>query len=223
VINARIADGFGTGISQRIFPNGAGLTTSNQIPPFGEVWPVVPFVSNLKNSAGSTDMRVSGSLAAPEDFFITASVTADRFITAISFLISDDNPVLNKFGNITALTNGCLLLYETPASVTQVLPALKTNFDFIRMSFGSPALGADATAFRAGTAVAVNSEAYLPVIRFVDWLPPFGLKLDIASGNRIILRVRDDTTTVDAFDAIVFGFDRVAEKHTKPTTLTHGL
>lgn len=217
MILGKLVDGFGTGIQQRVFPTGAAYTTSNQIPPFGEFWPIIPFVQQLKNTAGSADMRVVGSLATPLQFFISASTSADRFITAISFIISDAGANLNQFGALTALTNGCLLLYETPSAVTQVLPALKTNFDFIRMAFGQPAFGDSGTVFQAVNAVAA-SEAYIPVIRFADWLPPFGLKLDINSGNRLVFQVRDDTTGVDAFDAIAFGFDRVAEKHQKPTS-----
>ena len=177
-----------------------------------------PFVSVLKNTLGSSDMRVVGTLSAPIEFSIPASTNADRFITAISFLISDAGANLNQFGALSALSNGCLLLYQTPASVTQVLPALKTNFDFIRMALGSPAFGNAGTAFQAVNAVA-SAEAYIPVIHFSDWLPPFGLKLDINSGNKLVFQIRDDTTGVDAFDAIAFGFDRVAEKHRKPTSV----
>lgn len=219
MIKNQQVDGFGSGIQQRIFPTGAAYVTSSMIPPFGEPWPVQPFVQSLTSSSGSTDMRVVGTLAAPIEFVINASTSADRFITALSFAISDDNPQLNQFGALTALTNGCLLLYKTPNSTVQVLPSLKTNFDFVRMGFGSPSIGADATAFRAGSAFGTNSEVYTPTIRFVDWLPPFGLKLDINSGNQLVFQVRDTTTGIDAFNAIAFGFDRVPEKHQKPITI----
>lgn len=210
MISSKITDGFGTGAQQRVFPTGAAYTVSNQIPPFGEPWPVIPFVSVLKNSAGASDMRVAASLASPQEFFVPASTSADRFITSVSFLISDAGANLNQFGALAALTNGCLLLYETPSLVTQVLPALKTNFDFIRMALGYPAFGDAGSVFQATNAVAA-AEAYIPVIRFSDWLPPFGLKLDINSGNRLVFQIRDDTSGVDAFDAIVFGFDRGPE------------
>ena len=216
MIMTRIVDGYGSGIQQRVFPNGSSLTISNGFPPFGELWPITPFVSLLKSSAGSSDMRVAGTAANPIEFFVNASTSADRFITAISFFISDAGANLNQFGAISALTNGCLLIYETPNTSTQVLPALKSNFDFLRMAFGQPSFGDNATAFQAVNAVA-SSEAYIPVIKFSDWLPPFGLKLDINSGNRIVMKIQDNTTGVDAFDAIVFGFDRAEEKHTKKT------
>lgn len=166
-------------------------------------------------------MRVAASSASPVDFFISASTSADRFITAVSIVIADDNPTLVQFGAIAALTNGCLLNYETPSKVTRVLPALKSNFDFVRMALGSPAFssGNPNDAFKAGTVLG-TAEAYIPVIRFADWLPPFGLKLDINSGNRLIFRIQDNTSAVDKFDAIVFGFDRVPEKHAKPTTVS---
>lgn len=219
MIKTQQEDGFGSGVRQRIYPTGASYVTSNMIPPFGEPWPVVPFVQQLKNVSGSSDMRVNGSLASPVDFFVTASNSADRFITAISFIISDGSATLNEFGHIGTLPNGCLLLYETPSSVTQVLPALKTNMDFIRTALGQPSFGTGAAAFQATNGGSGDAEAYIPTLRFVDWLPPFGLKLDINSGNRIILRVRDNVSTVDTFDAIVFGFDRVPEKHQKPITI----
>jgi len=40
-------------------------------------------------------------------------------------------------------------------------------------------------------------------------MPPFGFKLDKGSNQRLVLEVRDTTTGVDSFNALVKGFDRL--------------
>ena len=209
MILTRLTDGAGNGFSQQVFKTGEAFVSSNNIPPFGEKWPVSPFVAQMATSAGLTDMRVVGTLAAPIEFFIPASEFADRYITAISFVIADDNPSLVQFGAIAALTNGCLLTYRTPDTVSKIFPPLTSNFDFVRMAHGLPSAssGNPNDVAKYGTVIGV-SEAYIPVVKFLDWLVPFGLKLDHRSANKISFQIRDDTTAVDRFDAIVFGFDR---------------
>jgi hypothetical protein len=166
-----------------------------------------PFSSFLKNSSDSSDMQVSASIASPQDFFVSADDEDDLYITKLTVTIADANAVLNKFGNITALTNGCQLLFRREnGELITLFDGLKSNFDFVRAGSITPAIGADATAFRAKNVVG-TAEGY--VSRF-EFQTPVSIGLPMIKGTRqkIILRVRDDTTGVDQFDAYATGFTR---------------
>lgn len=156
---------------------------------------------------GSHDMRVDGS-GDPVLFYVKAAQAAYRYITSLSFIISDVNATLDKFGFLTALTNGCRLYYESAMGDIDIHDGLKSNFDFVRLAMGQPAFGTTGDSFRASNVVG-NSEGYIPVVDFQKMLPPFGIRLDFGSVQRLVLAVQDDTQLVDGFDAIAFGFDRL--------------
>jgi hypothetical protein len=160
----------------------------------------------LKDSAGSSVMKVDGGTTNVE-FYVSASATSDRYITTLSFLIADASAVLNEFGAITALTNGCQLYYTRVGETVMIHDALKTNWDFIRLCLGAPAFGATTNAFIASN-VATTSEGVIPVLDFSRLLPPYGLKLDRGTNQRLVLKVRDNCSGVDLFDCIAYGFDR---------------
>lgn len=181
--------------------------------------PVLPFVQFMTDdglSSGSEDMQQAGTLAAPVEFWIPASSTADRWITSISFEIADQNATLNLFGTVAALTNGCRLYYDHPSGEIDIAgvdgvaggTALQSNWDFVRLCDGQPAFGTTTSAFRASN-VSGNSEGYIPILDLKTWMPPFGFKLDKGSNQRLVLEVRDTTTGVDSFNAFVKGFDRL--------------
>ena len=159
-------------------------------------------------ATGDKDMVVDGSTTAVE-FWVNAGSDDDRYITTLSFIIVDVNATLDKFGNVTALTNGCQLYYETLAQTITIHDALKTNFDFVRLCMGQPAFGDAMTAFRASNVVG-NSEGYIPVLDLRRLVPPFGIKLDRGTTQRLVLTVRDDCTGIDRFDCIAYGFSRFA-------------
>ena len=122
---------------------------------------------------------------------------------------ADAGQTLSEFGNTNAaLTNGCVLEYVDEDGPVTIHDALKTNWDFIRLSGGSPAFGDAAAASRASN-VSGTSEGYIP---FLDLRKTFGFKwgFRLASGSRqkIVLRVRDDLTVPDQFDCIAYGFER---------------
>lgn len=211
MIVAKIKDGFGGNASQKIFSSGAGYVSSDGFPSFGGKKKILPFSQKFSTGSGATDMRVAGTLASPVNFLIPTSILGDVYISAISFVIADDNPRLNQFGALTSLVNGCVLNYVTDENdKIQILPTLKTNFDFVRVAMGSPAFGTGDTSFSAGTAVGIQSEAFLPVIHFSDWIPN-GIRLRKDLNDSLVFQVRDNTTGVDAFDAIAFGFIRLPE------------
>ena len=206
MIKSTIADSLGTKQGAKVEEN-ALFTHVLPYPPHGSQ-KIKPYIANLATTAGATDMRVVGTLAAPISFYVQADAQSDRYITTLSFIIADAGAALNEFGNLTALTNGCRLLYNRIDGNVEIRDLLKSNFDFLRLSFMNPSFGDAGTAFLAQNVVGL-SEAYLPVIDLTKIMPPFGIKLDAGTLQRITLEVRDNTTGVDGFDCIAYGFDRM--------------
>ena len=158
-------------------------------------------------ASGSNDMQVDGS-STPVEFWVSADPTYDLYISTLSFVIVDASATLSKFGNITALTNGCDLEFFSNEGVVTIATALKSNFDFVRLCGGIPAFGDGAGAFRASNMLS-TSEGYLPMLDVEDTFGiPFGLRLRAGSTDKITLRVNDLTTGVDQFDCIAYGFTR---------------
>jgi hypothetical protein len=206
-IPSRLVDGTGTGQAQKVLPNGAAFTAVDTVPAYGVQTPSAPFVQSLESVSGSSDMRVVGSTAAPISFYLRASKVADRYITALSFLIADVGMSLTEFGGIPALTNGCRIVYRNNLRTTQFVVELRSNFDFVRLCLGHPAFGNAANAFQVTNAIGA-SEAYFPVLKLSEQAPPNGFRLVAGSNDYIEFQIRDDTTAVDAFNCIALGFDR---------------
>lgn len=190
---------------------GAALVCDRRIPVLETSDSIIPFRQYLTDdgtATGTNDMQVSASAASPQDFFISAVSDGDIYITALSFVIADQNATLNSFGAVTALTNGCQLLWQTTDRTVTIHDALQSNWDFVRLCQGQPAFGDSAAAFRASN-VSGNSEGYTPAldIRTVFGMP-WGIKLRQGTVQKLIMRVRDDTTGVDQFDCIAYGFER---------------
>ena len=143
------------------------------------------------------------------EFSVISHETRDRYITQVSFLLADASAVLNKFGNVTALTTGCNFeyIYGTGETIT-IYGALKSNWDFVRMCCGNPSFGATTNAFIASN-VSGTSEGIIPVLDFTKIIPPYGLCIEAGTDQRLLLRINDDTSGVDAFDAIAYGFERL--------------
>ena len=168
--------------------------------------PFRQYMTDDGSATGTSDMQVVASAASPSDFYVEGVSEYDIYIKALSFQIVDASAVLNKFGNVTALTNGVQLLWVTDNFGTVTIhDGMQSNFDFVRMAMGEPGFGDGAGAFR-GSNVSGTAEGYLPVIDFAKLTGnPWGLRLKKNTRERLVLRVQDDTTGVDAFDAIAYG------------------
>jgi hypothetical protein len=154
-------------------------------------------------------MIVNGS-STNVNFWVAADSVNDRFITILSFVIADTgNFAQNEFGDLgISLTNGCRLFYTRGSGdEVDIHDALKINFDFTRLALGRPAFGAAATTFR-GTNFIGTAEVMLPVVDLKEFMPPFGIKLDAGTSQRLTLRVRDALAGLTTFDCIAYGFDR---------------
>ena len=176
---------------------------------------VIPFRQFLTDdglSSGSEDMIVDGSSTAIE-FWIPASSENDRYITILSVVIADvGNFAQNEFGNLgSALTNGCRLFYERgTGEEIDIHNSLKTNFDFNRLALGRPAFGSTGDTFR-GTNFIGTAEATMPIIDFKEFIPPYGIKLDHGTTQRLVLSIRDALAGLTTFDIIAYGFDRLPD------------
>jgi hypothetical protein len=208
-IDIKIRDG-GNDRDAKVSTENALLVQGQGLPPLqppgrGQIFR--QFLTNGGGSGDSNDMQVDGSTTAVE-FWVPANITYDLYISSLSFVIADASATLDKFGNITALTNGCDLEYFTDGGITTIASALKSNFDFVRLCQGNPAFGDGAAAFRANNTQG-TSEGYLPVldIKSVFGLP-WGIRLRPGTTDKILVRVNDNTTGVDAFNCIAYGFTR---------------
>lgn len=210
-----IVDGKGTGNRSAVDDLGAVRVNDTRLPPFdyeNKIRPFRQYLTNDGTNSGSFDMRVTGTAAAPIDFWVETATDADRYISSISFVIADANAALNLFGFTTALTNGCQLFYfDDDLGNVDIHDSLKSNFDFIRLCGGRPGFGDAATAFRASN-VSGSSEGYIPFLDIVDVFEmPWGIRLKKSTTNKIVMKIKDDTSGVDAFNAIAYGFDRIID------------
>lgn len=200
------------GNEQSIDSSGASLNIVKPLPPFGGAGSqrmriFRQFLTDDGTSTGSSDMKVNGS-STNVDFWVPASPTNDRYITSLSFVIADAGAVLNEFGNINALSNGCVLEYTDEMGVVTIHGSLTTNFKFVRLCSGNPAFGTGNASFRA-TNVSGASEAFFPTLDLIRTFGfQWGILLKAGSKQKLTLRVRDNVSGVDQFDCIAYGFER---------------
>ena len=210
VIDVLIKDPY-TNETVRVGEEGVLNTVIHPHPPKNEDLTALPFRQYFTNdgtSAGSNDMLVDGSTTNAE-FWVGSDADNDIYIKLVSIVIADASATLNKFGNITALTNGVEFSWENGNSGTVVIAdALKTNFDFIRLAGGQPAFGDAAGAFLANN-VSGTSEAYIPTIDLsYTFGLPWGIRIRKGSTDKLKFVIKDDINTgtvPDEFDAIAYG------------------
>jgi len=209
-VKTTLKDGTGTNREASVDKNHALLVTNTGVPPSDIGTALKPFAAYMLDSSGSEDMQVSASLTSYVDFAIGSSSEGDRHIHTLAFTISDAGATLKEFGSITALTNGCQLIYQDNILGDVVIADnLQANFDFVQLCNFEPSFGTGTAAFRASN-VSGSSEAFVPVLDVNDVFGlPYGLRIPKNSNKKLILRVRDTTTAVDRFDVKVFGFDRI--------------
>lgn len=184
-------------------------------PPFGEPLDSIIFNSFLTDAAGSKDMRVVATPAAPEVFSVRSVQGSDLYITGFQFLISGSGLAPNFFGGTpgtSPLIDPCILTYETETLRVVLDDTLFSNFDFIRLGGELlPAVGSRADSLLVDNATGGgNNSAYVPYIDFrrvygFQW----GIRLAANSEQRFDLVIQDDTSAnTDFFECKVFGFLR---------------
>jgi hypothetical protein len=166
--------------------------------------PFSQYLSTNGESTGTTSMLVNGSTT-NVDFYIKAK-SYDVYINTIIFEIADAGAVLNKFGALSALTNGLEFYYfnQTNGKYT-IESSLKTNYDFVKLANFEPAYGTAANAFQLTNAISA-AEAYVGVIDMEDVFGlQWGLKLRANTTDTLGFTVKDNITALDAMTIKVYG------------------
>ena len=192
--------------------NGEGeiAVVIHQHPPVDEQITALPFRSYFTDdgtTTGSNDMIANGSLAAPVDFYIKANPDYDIYIKYIAIEVSDGGtPALNKFGALTALTNGVAFLWDTTNEPEYELhEGFKTNLEMVKLGSDTKSVGGGTSAFLSDTSGG-GLGSYLPCFDTSEvYGLPWGLRLRKGTLDKLILRVQDNLSGLSVFNAIATG------------------
>ena len=204
-ISVFLRDAF-TKRAAKITNDGEVLVTSSVFPPLGKQKSKIfrQYLTQDGTASGDSDMGVDGSTV-NVDYYIEADQFNDRYISNISLIVgygTTSQPF--KFADATALTNGIRFYYDSAdQGEIDIHDGLKSNQDFFRISHSSvdanwEVRGVDAT----------NDYGYFIIIDLESFMPPFGVKLDAATRQKIVMTIRDDVTAADSLNCIAYGFDR---------------
>lgn len=206
-LKAKIQDGKGSKNFGHIDYEGNFHVVEHPHPPLEEKIQSFPFRARMSNSSGVTNMNVNGSVTS-QDFTINAEADYEVFIKTLFVEIEDSGTLtLNKFGALTALTNGVSMYYFTQETGEYELhEGIKTNKEFIRMGIDTHGIGTGTEAYLADVSGGGTSKSYLPII---DWGEMcgmrYGLRLKKGTTDKLIFRINDDLTGLVTFDAIAYG------------------
>lgn len=189
--------------------NGEGevAVVIHQHPPIDEDVTALPFRSYFLNSAGFSNMNVNGGTTY-QDFYIEASNDYDIYIKYITVEIGDGGtPALNKFGSLTALTNGVAFYWDTQTEpLYELHEGIKTNKEFIRIASDTGAIGTGVEAYLADVSGGGTEKSYLPNMDMKEiYGLPWGLRLKKNTNDRLMFRIQDDLRGLSTFNAIATG------------------
>lgn len=208
MIKSILQDGRGKGHTAEINPEGTLNVVNHAHPPKAETLFALPFRERIFNPLNdSTDMAVDGS-ATPVDFLTRAIPEKDIYIRSLSVLIGDGgSPALNKFGNLSALTNGVEMCYVTQDLGEFVIhEGIQTNLEFIRLGVDTAGVGTGSDAFLADVSGGGTEKSYVPIIDMQETFGlPFGLKLRENTTDYLTFKVRDDLSDLTTFNIIAYG------------------
>jgi hypothetical protein len=192
--------------------NGEGeiAVTIHQHPPDNEEVIALPFRQYFTDSGlstGSNIMAVNGSTTS-QDFYISANPNFDIYIKYITIEIGDGGtPALNKFGSLSALTNGVGFYWDTIIEKDYELhEGIKTNKEFIRIASDTGAIGTGTEAYLADVSGGGTEKSYLPSMDMKEiYGLPWGLRLRKGTLDRLVFRVQDNLSGLSTFNAIATG------------------
>ena len=180
--------------------NGEGeiTTTIHTHPPIDEGVESLPFRSYFKNSSASSDMRVNGATT-NVPFYLAADDEFDYFIKTISIKVADAGATFEKFGNLTALTNGVEFTWSNQKVGELIIhEGLKTNISLFRLSAQTPTI----TDLSGSGADAIIVDVDLARLFGTPW----GLRLTKGTTDRMTFTVKDNLSTgLDEFNIIGYG------------------
>jgi hypothetical protein len=207
MIKSKLVNGKGKQYAALVNENGALNVVEHPHPPKCDTFEVLPFRARLTDSNGVFNMNVNGSTLS-QDFSVKASSDYDIYIKTIFVEIEDGGaPALNKFGALSALTNGVEILYfNQKRGFYTIHDGIKTNKEFIRIGIDTHGIGTGSDAYLADVSGGGTSKSYLPIIDFGEMTGMrYGIKLKKASTDRLVFRINDNLTGLVNFDAIAYG------------------
>jgi len=168
--------------------------------------PFSQFFTTNGSATGSNNMVVAGTLASPIDFYVKANEEYDIYIDTVSIQISDNGSALDKFGALTALTNGVQFIYSSIRTGEYIIAdAIKTNLDFFREATGGKGFGSGTDAFKADISGG-GQDTYFPEIDLTERYNLYhGLRIERGTTGRLIMRVRDNLAGISVFNVKCFG------------------
>lgn len=181
-----------------------------QKPNINEIDLALPFRQYFTDTGikgGSNLMNIDGSINF-QDFYISASSEYDVFIKYITIEIADNgSPSLNKFGALSALTNGVSFYWDTQTEpLYELHEGIKTNKEFIRIASDTAAIGTGVEAYLADVSGGGTEKSYLPNIDMKEIYGfTWGLRLRKGTLDRLIFRINDNLTGLTTFNAIATG------------------
>lgn len=189
------------GRKQRVTKDDAGLVSVLPFPPLLQQ-KIRPFSEYLRDENGSFDMDL---VTTPTEFSIPAPEEADRYITGLSFVLAyGATAYLYQFADGTALANGIEIYYIARQGEVHFTGSIKTNLELLRLR--QEPLTSD---WQARNFAAVNDWGYVGFINLVNFIPPFGVKLDAGTSQRFVVAINDSIAAVaDIFNFYARGFER---------------
>lgn len=209
MISVKLKDGRGSNNYAKINGEGELGVVVHPHPPIDEALTGLPFrqyFTTTGDASGSNDMRVDGSTTS-QKFCIAGATEYDIYIKYISIQVSDNGARLDRFGDLTALTNGVKFEYFSQASGNyEIHEGIKDNLTFLRLGEGY-ATGDGASAFRADIAGGGGKDTYLFTLDFSkQFALAYGLRLQKNTTDLLQFIVQDDLGTgLDDFNIIAYG------------------
>lgn len=204
------AEIYSEGVKLKINEEGCFEVVQHAHPPLIESVDTLPFRQYFTDNgimSGSNDMSINGS-GSSTDFYIKAQEDYDIYIKYISAEIGDGgSPALNKFGALSALTNGVGFYWFTQKSGEYELhEGIKTNKEFIRVGTDTGAIGTGVEAYLADVSGGGTEKSYFPQLDISEsYGLPWGVRLKKGTTDRLIFRVSDNLSGLTTFNIVAYG------------------
>jgi hypothetical protein len=208
-VDFRIVDGEGSGVEAHVTPGHEVLVSQSGCPPLRNQKCIV-FGQDITDdglTTGSDDLGINGA-ATPTLFWVPADPDKDRYITRLSFIVGyGASARLYDFADSGgALVNGVRIYYENFEGREVTIGNPTRNYSFLRLAIAD---GIVPTAWELRNLGALNDYGYLISIDLTRIMPPYGVKLDRGTTERLLVHIRDDCTDADTFNCRAFGFERI--------------
>ena len=163
------------------------------------------FVTNDGLAGGTNDLGINGSGTAVE-YWVPAIEDDDIYITNLSFVFGyGGSAQMFEFADSgAALTNGVLIEYTDSNGVPTTIMNPKANYSFMRSSL-APFTN---TNWETRGFAAAGDYGYFCTVDLLKIIPPYGIKLENGTTQKLSVTIGDDCTGADLFNCNCFGFKR---------------